>query len=652
MCIYKLLLSNRTKTCVCKSLSTSVAGFGHSANIYDAPQGLMKPFSRSVIDLFDGKKRYVLPLFQRQYVWTEENQLSRLWDDIESKANLRLTEKSTVPHFLGAIVVELVLTHGRALQKFLVIDGQQRLTTFQLLLTALRNVASQNKSEFAEELNRYIINDGIMEDANVEKYKVWPTQVDQPQMRAIVDSVSKGDLSGTTHNGQHMVNAYNYFFNSINNYVNLESMNSPKGLRIEALFNALKTDLALVSIELENSDDPQIIFETLNGFHEPLLPSDLLRNYIFQRINQSLQTPDSERRAQSLYDQFWLPLDQQFWKNEEKIGRSKRAIVDIFFQHFLSMKKASDVNVGRLYHEYKTWIEKENPYQSASAELEDIHRYSEVYRQIVDRAKDDDLGHFAEMTKTFDIKSAAPLVLYLCGEARLVGAELKEALSILESYIVRRAVCGLTNKNYNRFFLKLIEILRTQAQIPAEQLLRHELDKGTGTSVIWPSDSAFLQAFLERPLYSVISGQIEFILRKIEHHLWSSKSEELEIKSDLTVEHIMPRSWTTSWPLADGRVALTKGQRLNAATVDPEADTRDVLIDTIGNLTLLTRPLNSSLSNGPYDKKCPEICFQSALALNRWFQKQDCWNDETIKDRSEALFASAKVIWPRSSSSN
>lgn len=133
----------------------------------------MKPFSRSVIELFDGKKRYAIPMFQRQYAWREDRQLGRIWVDLKARTEQRLDKKTTIsPHFLGAIVISLRPTFGRQVQSYDVIDGQQRLTTFQVLLNAFRDVARALESEFADELNNYIANESIMEDKSVERYKV------------------------------------------------------------------------------------------------------------------------------------------------------------------------------------------------------------------------------------------------------------------------------------------------------------------------------------------------------------------------------------------------------------------------------------------------------------------------------------------------
>ena len=140
----------------------------------------MKPYTRSIIELFDGKKRYLIPLYQRQYAWKIEPQLQLLWGDIERAVARLVTDRASLtPHFMGAIVIAQIKTFGKQVQAFEVIDGQQRLTTFQLLLTALRDVASANNSKYADELQKYLLNDGVMENPEAERFKLWPSLTDR-----------------------------------------------------------------------------------------------------------------------------------------------------------------------------------------------------------------------------------------------------------------------------------------------------------------------------------------------------------------------------------------------------------------------------------------------------------------------------------------
>lgn len=613
----------------------------------------MKPFSRSVIELFDGKKRYVIPMFQRQYVWHADRQLGRLWDDLRTKAEQRLDNKSSSPHFLGAIVISNLPTFGRQVQAYDVIDGQQRLTTFQVLLNSFRDVATSLDSEFSDELSKYIVNEGIMDDKIIERYKVWPTQVDRPQMKTIVDCgsqeavliVEKAEL-GRKRTGVEpiMIAAYHYFYQQISDFVIAPFAETTHDERIEALFHALKHDLALVSVELEGGDDPQVIFETLNGFNQPLLPTDLLRNFVFQRAYRETRN-ENDKKPDDLYNEYWLPFDHHFWKKEEKQGRLKRPRVDLFFQHFLAMKKATDINVGRLYHDYKTWIEIEKPYLSVEEELKDTVHYASVFRKLITPDEPSELSEFASMLNVFDVKTIMPLILFLAGEANLKGERLNQALQMLESFLIRRSVCCLTTKNYNRLFLQLVEGLRDKEDIVGS--LRSELLNGEGDAVIWPDDSSFSQAWLTRKLYSDLpSIRLQYILKRVEQAKRSAKNEDIHIRSSLTIEHVMPVRWEEHWPLTSGRIAKSSFERMfSDDEPDLEADKRDQVIHTIGNLTLLTHPLNSSLQNGSWNEKRPEITKQSSLALNREFLDSEEWNETTIQERSRKLLGIAINIW-------
>ena len=251
------------------------------------------------------------------------------------------------------------------------------------------------------------------------------------------------------------------------------------------------------------------------------------------------------------------------------------------------------------------------------------------------------------MLNTFDVKTILPLILFLCGEVGLQGEPLQQVLLSLESFLVRRAVCGLTTKNYNRLFLQLVEGLRGKEDIV--DALRTELLKGEGEAVVWPDDAIFSHAWLTNRLYSELkpSIRLQYILKRLEQAKRSAKNEDVHIRSSLTIEHVMPVTWETHWPLPDGRMSKSSLDRLLEDEADPDADRRDRLIHTIGNLTLLTQPLNSSIQNGPWSDKQPDITRQSALALNREFLEYEVWDESAIEKRGRDLFAHAVNLWPR-----
>jgi hypothetical protein len=223
----------------------------------------MKPYTRSIIELFDGKKRFLIPLYQRQYAWNVGSQIPLLWEDIERIAK-RVEEDrmSLVPHFMGAMVVGQIKTYGKQVQAFEIIDGQQRLTTFQIFLAALRDVADEEGSKYAVELQKYLLNDGVMEQQEVERFKLWPSLMDSRSFVSIIDPKSVVDdiIPKQSDDGfvKKSVKAREYLKDAIRKHVTIEGNFDEH--RFESIFEALKDGLAIVSIELEKGDDPQTIF--------------------------------------------------------------------------------------------------------------------------------------------------------------------------------------------------------------------------------------------------------------------------------------------------------------------------------------------------------------------------------------------------------
>jgi uncharacterized protein with ParB-like and HNH nuclease domain len=242
----------------------------------------MKPYTRSIFDLFDGKRRYEVPLFQRQYVWNLEDHWEPLWEDIERKFIQRLDGARSTPHFLGAMVLDQRRSYGNAVPVQLIIDGQQRLTTFQIFLSVFRDVcASEGQEAYANECALYLKNTGIMEDESVERYKLWPTNLDRKQFADVIDSGSRKEL-----NRRHpvvrrkyqrkpdprskMIECYIYFYDKIASFMKSDEYAQSLPERVKSMHDALRGALQLVTVELETDDDPQVIFETLNARGEPI----------------------------------------------------------------------------------------------------------------------------------------------------------------------------------------------------------------------------------------------------------------------------------------------------------------------------------------------------------------------------------------------
>ena len=604
----------------------------------------MKPYTRSIIDLFDGKKRYLIPLYQRQYAWKVEPQLRLLWEDI-MRANQRLVSDRAglSPHFMGAMVISQIKTFGKQVQAYEVIDGQQRLTTFQLLLAALRDVALAHDSNYAEEIRKYLLNDGIMEAPERERFKVWPSLTDRRAFVSVVDpsadldSIAKRSLE---EDGfiRRAVAAHAWFRERIEQHVGTGDAYED-GL-LEKLFEALKEGLAVVSIELEGGDDPQTIFETLNSRGVDLTPGDLMRNFIFQRA-KGMGQDDASLIVDKLYETHWLPLDGAFWQHFASRGRQSANRMDWMLTDHLSMKLADIVSKENLFDLYRRWILDKAPFAGVEEELDAITQSANVERRIFERDKGDVIGRFGLFAEAFDVSTAFPLVVYLATEGA-AGDRLDEALGMLESLILRRDICGLTTKNYNRFFVSTVSQLRAAEDCKVDAL-RSWLESRTSDLDRWPNDDEWQTAWLGRDQYKgTRQPRLRYLFEHIEQSKRTALNEDIEIKSPLTIEHVIPQQWQANWPVP-GFDDVPEGE-VNVEQMAAEVQ-RAGCINKLGNLTLITQPLNSSVSNGPFSVKLPALRAHSSLALNRDLNAFDLWDEHCVLMRGKALFEVARKVW-------
>lgn len=604
----------------------------------------MKPYTRSIIELFDGKKRYLIPLYQRQYAWRISPQLELLWEDIERAVTRMTADRASLsPHFMGAMVISQIKTYGKQVQAYEIIDGQQRLTTFQLLLSALRDVAAANQSKYAQELEKYLLNDGVMENPLVERFKLWPSLTDRRSFASLIDpnmDLDEITLKPMDEDGivRRSVAAHAYFKDRIEQHVLLDGEYDED--RFETLFEALKEGLAVVSIELEGGDDPQTIFETLNSRGVDLSAGDLMRNFIFQRAKGMGQN-DGSLIVDALYEKHWLPLDRAFWGQVASRGRQSKQRLDWMLTDHLSMHLAGLVSVESLFDSYRRWILNERPFPTVVEELESISTTALVERRLFEQSKSDVIGLFGRFAEAFDVSTAMPLVVYLA-TAPEIRDQLPQALSILESYILRRDICGLTTKNYNRFFVGIIDRLRG-AEGDKIQVLIEYLSTRQSDIDRWPTEKEWQQAWLGRDQYQgARQPRLRYIFEAIEQKKRSTLNEDIEIKSALTIEHIMPQKWQSNWPVPG--FDHVPADEINVDQLQRNMQ-RQVVINKLGNLTLLTQALNTTVSNGPYSVKMPAVRSHSSLALNRELQAFDEWNEQTVAQRGAALFDVARGIW-------
>lgn len=620
----------------------------------------MKANAVPLLAIFEKKMRLEVPLFQRQYVWSQEQQWEPLWEDIGRKFAEYLEGRKDAPvHFLGAMVLDQKQTPTTHVERRQIIDGQQRLTTLQLFLAAFRDFCREHGCEdLARECEAFTLNRGMGTEGD-DRFKVWPTRLDRAQFADVLSAGSRAALE-KKHPLQYrkyarkpeprprMVEAYFFFRQQLHDFFVGDAGGKPlahethMAHRLEECFTALKNALQVVAIDLEQDDDAQVIFETLNARGEPLLPADLLRNFIFLRAARRGEPQEV------LYEAHWRRFDADFWRVQVKQGRLLRPRSDLFMQHFLSSRQGVDIPVKHLFVEYKYWIDRHRPFATVEDELVTLSRQGEDFRRIIEPKRGDALYSLATFLEAFDVRTCYPLLLALL-DVGLPEADWLGVTRALQSYLLRRAVCGLTTKNYNRIFLALTRSLRRDA-LGAQQVIS-QLKASNVESAEWPTDEDFREAWMTKHAYQVLNNpKLVWLLSRLNETYLGGKMEVLSISSALTIEHIMPQAWVEHWPLADGSPGLSASEVWATTPGDVRASAtrnRNAVIQTIGNLTILTQALNSSASNAAWPVKKPELLKHSLLPINQQLLANEMWDEGAIADRGAQLFARALQLWPR-----
>ncbi|ETT28833.1 protein of unknown function DUF262 [Rhodococcus rhodochrous ATCC 21198] len=586
----------------------------------------MEAHPRRLKTVFRSDVRLVVPLFQRPYVWDEDGQWAPLWEDVITTFDRReeREEDEIAPHFLGAIVLEQKRGALGSLEVREVIDGQQRLTTLQILIAALRDAyrALGVKTRLLSRLTKTLVNDADYVDSPDEEFKLWPTNRD----RSAYTAVMRGDYRDSTQDPAlpRIAAAYVFFREQIDAFL-VRSDEDESETILDGLAEVLLEHLEVVVIDLGVDDNAQVIFETLNARGTALRASDLIKNALFRTLQ------DSGRPVDMLYEKYWEPLELPQWQTEVRLGRLRRPRLDIYVGFFLTVLLHREVQSHQLFTAARAYFGSDA--DRAEDFLTELARYARIYDQL-------DTGHIgtdAEQgcltrLEIADTQTITPVLLWLF--AHTDGADRQRALTLLEAYVVRRAICRLTSKNYNRLFLELLRRL-SASEGPASGVIEQFLTSQDSESGLWPSDSDLRDALRSLPLYRLFKrDRLQRLLLAFEQHLTTDRTEPIPPSSKLSVEHLMPRSWHEHWALP-----------ADPAGAEDEEERRNTLLDTIGNLTLITGKLNSSLSNAAWSKKREHLLAHSALTLNRSLPTD--WTTTWIERRSAMLAHAATSIWPR-----
>ena len=582
--------------------------------------------------------QFRVPLYQRPYVWDRDRQWVPLWEDIISLAERYLHDNSSdAHHFLGAIVVRQRPSATATLDIRDVIDGQQRLTTLQLLTDAVEEVIREHGGPALEskKLRKLILNDTDLCTGD-DQFKIWPTNADRPVFRHVMvdETAVPDDLAELA-----IAKAHAFFKLQAADWVLEKDSGHPVEERFAALVLAIIRGVHLVVIDLEEDDNAQAIFETLNARGTPLLASDLVKNHMLNEAQ--VQRLDVEL----LHRDHWHHLESDWWRQEMTLGRVRWPRLDAFLFYWLSMNLAKEVSTQRLFDEYRRFL---HDHQLTVSEVADnLSRFSEVFERLESGSFDGPrMTDFFYRWGVSQLRVMTPLLLWLFSEnARISDDNRVESLALLESWYVRRMICGRTTRGYQNFLHPLLRDVKRQTGDGVPATISATLAQAEAQNTAWPSDQSIRESVRNRPLYLQLSrARLRIVLEAIEDHLSQSdgKSESLCPK-DLTIEHLLPVGWSEeNWPLKGS--GLHRNERWNR-------------LHTLGNLTLVNDKLNPALSNSAWEVKRPELAKHSNLHLNKvlsipeavpyghtWF---DDWNDDTIIERSDWLAEQICAIWRR-----
>ena len=613
----------------------------------------------SIGKILSERQRFVVPIYQRTYSWTRR-ELEPLFEQVELKASeLLSTGRVAFSHYMGAL---LLIPDGEPvfgrIQVFNVVDGQQRLTTFHLCFAALRDLARDHGfDDISAQLSDLIIHgpQTPMSEPAVERYKLQPTAYDRVLLTQLID------LDRTTvreRNEAHFFKnrrirqtaaealwAYWYIWDEAEDFVTegrptaeRESLD-PEVLhrRLLALSTVLFEHFRLIVITLSKNDDAQVIFETLNSGGRPLAAMDLVRNDVFHRASRRGED------QQALLDTHWSEFEQPFWKQEQTQGRIKKPRIDFFLAHVLAAEQGRSVAMGELFSEYKAFIS-QRAFPDTASELAMLTRHAPAYRVLAEPSGEGALARLSRRLNTFDVSTAYPLVLVIAasGADEATKARLYD---LIASYVIRRALCYLTPKNYNNIFVEVASVLMLQGVSEAAFADAFQARAGLETSM-FPTDTDLAAAIAVRPQYGWIpQSRLRLLLEELEFAARDKFNVNGTLQEGLQIEHVMPQTWMTCWPLPSGRTAPADLVTGADEAMLREIDARKATIQTLGNLTLLTPPANANASNAGFPAKRVRL-HDSLLKLNVTIAAEPEWDELAIRRRSDAIASLAIQLWP------
>lgn len=562
---------------------------------------------KKINDILNGNRQLVIPFFQRSYVWKED-----LWERfLES---MRLVSETSKEYFLGSVILKQMPTSTSSTVGDVrtVIDGQQRMTTLALFLKVLC-FKTGRKRKFE---NMFILDEN--------KYAIVHNMFD----RAIFDKIIAQEELSQLHSESRLAQAYNYFIEK----VDVDNLN----------LDTILAHISFVGIDLNNEDDEQVIFDTINSIGVTLTTGELLKNYLFSQ--DSIQ----------MYLSKWKPVFEadeetlKYWDSGVTQGRKIRKNLETFLNAYLhikindpaygfdSVKKERFNRVEDLFSQYKDFIALTGiGYESL---VDDLTEYAKIYRQYLspkilneEIPPEYGLDRLNLIIFGLDTTTLMPYLLYVLKNQSDIN-EINKIARILESYLMRRLVCKRNTNNYSDLFSQ--SLIGTQF-LTAQSLKEYLSSKENDSSLAMPGDEEMIYAFEDNVLLDVRAKGVLYLL---ESRIRSARhSTSLRSFNSYTLEHLMPKKWKPeTWPIAD----------------ISQSESRNLKLKTLGNLALLTQSLNSAISNNSWtiklngkDRKKGLKEYATGLETMTFVLAQSQWDDTCIEARADWLFDNARVIW-------
>lgn len=553
--------------------------------------------------LLNTSRQFIVPIFQRNYSW-QKSQYEQLWFDILRASKFK--EKQN--HFIGSIVyIDMGTPAGRP-QQLLLIDGQQRLTTISILLCAIKDYVQKFNLEtklinLAKIKNQFLYNsDEIDED----RYKLLLNVQDKETYIKLIDNT----IFTVNKPATNIIKCYEFFYERIEDFIKQHG-------QIDEFYAGI-FKLSLVSISLDkDSDNPQMIFESMNSTGKDLSQTDLLRNYLLMDL-----TPEKQIR---LYKTYWKPMEELFGEDIYKNDLNK---FDYFIRDFLTLKSDTGhiCKINNVYENFKRYYLDNNCEKFAV--LKDLFTYAKYYACIdLLQEKDDELKLYWQEFKKLDSHVVYPFLLNLYDDYScqiLIKEDFKKILQVVISYLWRRAICEIPTNSLSKTFATLYQAVDKEDYV--NSIIKAFVFKSSYKR--FPSDYEVREKLQTKDIYHFRLRK--YLLEALENYY---HKEPIDLNTaNYTIEHIMPQNieHNLSWQQMLG---------------EDWQEVHSLYLHTLGNLTITG--YNAEMSNKSFwEKVNGESGFKhSHLKLNESIAQCDVWNKKAIQRRTNILTDIILKIW-------